>query len=375
MVGELIALDLAKEAEVTVVDPDEEALARVSGRPGLRTVRGSALDRELVSRVCSGAEVVCGALPGRLGFGLLEMLIDLGLNAADISFMPQNFLDLDRAAREKGVTVVPDFGVAPGMCHLLVGRAAHLLDEVEEGRILVGGIPAAPKPPWNFKLVFSPEDTLDEYNRPARFVEDGGIKEAPALSGLELVEFPGIGTLEAFLTDGLRSLTKTVKARRLSEKTMRWPGHAAMMEALRSAGMFDPRPRRLAGVEAVPLKITSELLFEEWRMRPEEGDRDLTVMRVAVSGRKGEDRVTLTWDLVDRFDEEERRSSMSRVTAFPCAIMARAIASGLVQRKGVLAPESLAGDDRLFGLLMAEQAQRGVVYHQKTEVEKGRWGL
>ncbi len=218
-------------------------------------------------------------------------------------------------------------------------------------------------------MVFSPEDTIDEYNRPVRMVREGRVREVPALSGLERVDFPGIGTLEAFYTDGLRSLVKNIEAPELSEKTMRWPGHAAMMEALREAGFFEPEPARVAGCEVAPLKFTSELLFKSWRMDPAAGGRDMTVMRVLVRGRRGGDRVTHTWDLLDRYDEAEGRTSMARTTGFPCALMARALARGMVKGKGVLAPETLAGDDALFGYIMSGLKERGVEYTRSELIE------
>ena len=370
MVGRTIALDLAADYEVTVIDLNRSALEDLAGRPGLRSVTGSALDPAIVGPEVEAADVVCGAVPGRLGYGMLEMLVKMGRPVADISFMPEDFMALDGPARERGIAVVPDFGVAPGMCHLLVGRGAHLLDEVEEARILVGGIPADPEPPWNFKVVFSPEDTIDEYNRPVRMVEDGRVVEVPALSGLETIEFPGVGTLEAFYTDGLRSLVKNVKAPLISEKTMRWPGHATMMEALREAGFFDPEEKEVAGCRVAPLKFTSELLFKSWKMNPARGDRDMTLMRVMVRGKKGNARVTHTWDLRDYFHEESGQTSMARTTGFPCALMARALAQGMIPEKGVLAPETLAGNDELFGFIMSGLKERGIKYVRTVVEEK-----
>lgn len=373
LVGGLIAADLSRDFEVTVIDLDRAALDRVKAGAGVETIVGSAVDPQVVGPATEETAVVAGAVPGRLGYQMLELLIDLGRNVADISFMPQDFTALDQRAKDRGVTVVPDFGVAPGMCHLLVGRAAHLLDEVDSAEILVGGIPANPKPPWNFKVVFSPEDTIDEYIRPARFVRDGREESLPALSELEEIDIPGVGRLEAFLTDGLRSLIKTIPARNMVEKTMRWPGHAQMMEALRQAGFFDPQPRPLAGSDISPLRATSELLFSDWQMRPDEGDRDLTVMSVRVVGRRQGQSVTYHWQLVDRFDEATGRHSMARTTGHACAAMARAIGQGRLTKTGVIAPELVADDDALFRFLLAQQAEQGVVYHQTVTTETETW--
>ncbi len=373
LVGGLIAADLSSDFEVTVIDVNAEALKRLAAKAPVKTVLGSAVDPQVVGPAAAEADVVCGAVPGRLGYQMLKMLIELGKNAADISFMPEDFLELDGLAKERGVSVVPDFGVAPGMCHFLVGRGAHLLDEVEDVLILVGGIPKNPKPPFNFKIVFSAEDVIDEFLRPVRYVKDGRLVTTPAASGLELIEFPGVGVLEAFYTDGLRSLVKTIKAKNLAEKTLRWPGHAEMMVALREMGLFGKKPRILGGVEVTPFKVTADLLFPVWEMKPEAGDRDMTIMKVVVNGKKDGDMVTYTWYLEDYFDEATWYHSMARTTGFPCAAMARAIAQGMVKEKGVIAPELLAGDDELFDFLMTELSKRGVNYTQTVEVKKERW--
>lgn len=364
LVGRLIATDLVRDFEVTVLDPDAEALAMLSRNVPVQTVTGSALDRSLLGRLCRDAAVVCGAVPGRLGFEVMRLVIEQGKPLVDISFMPEDFLALDELAKARGVTVIPDMGVAPGMSNLLAGRGASLVDEVDELRLYVGGLPLTPVPPFNYKIVFSADDVLEEYTRPARFMEDGRVVTTEALSGIEELDFPGVGVLEAFFTDGLRSLLTTIKARRMVEKTMRYPGHASQMRLLRDIGLLDDQPRTVLGTEVIPRRVLAQFLFPKWKMRPEDGDRDLTAMRVVVRGKRSGQEVLCTWDLLDRFDEPTFTHSMARTTGYPCAIMARAVAAGLVPRTGVLAPETLAGVEPLFHFMMTQLQQRGISFHE-----------
>ena len=164
-------------------------------------------------------------MPSRFGFATLDAILDLGKHYCDISFMPEDAWELDEKAVAAGVIAVVDCGVAPGMSNLQAGLAARHLDPCHSIDIMVGGIPRDPKPPWNYKAGFSPFDVVEEYLRPSRIIENGEMVIKDALSEPELLEFEGVGTLEAFNTDGLRSLAETIKVPMMRERTMRYPGH------------------------------------------------------------------------------------------------------------------------------------------------------
>ena len=367
LVGHVIASDLAQEYDVVVVDRDRGRLEALGAKlPQIETAAASATRAEELGPILEGAHIVTAGVPGELGFAMMKTVIGLGKNLCDISFMAEDFDDLDGLAREKGVTVIPDIGVAPGMSNFLMGRGASLVDEVKEAYIYVGGIPENPEPPFNYKATWSPLDCIDEFLRPARIVEGGKEVVVEAASGLHLKEFPGVGTLEVFYTDGLRSLAKNIRGETVAEMTMRWPGHVEQMKLLRSMGLFDKKSRRLGGVDIVPLEVTAGILLPMWKMEPEKGDRDLTVMRVVVRGYRGKDEITSTWDLCDRFDEASWTSSMGRCTGCTCSVFARALQKGLVKAKGVVAPEKLADDDALYAFVMAEQKRRGLIYRETT---------
>jgi lysine 6-dehydrogenase len=367
MVGTVIAADLAADLEVTVADRSADALARVARRvPGVRTVEADLSDPARITALAQEADVVCGALASRLGLAALRAVIAAGKPYCDISFMAEDAWTLDALAKEAGVTAVVDCGVAPGMSNLLAGWSTARLQEVEAIVMMVGGVPVLRGWPWDYKAGFAPSDVLEEYTRPARIVENGQIVVREALSELERVDFPGVGTLESFNTDGLRSLAYTLGVPNMKEKTLRWPGHVEKMAMLRHLGLFGTEPILVAGQQVVPRDLTSKLLFPQWTY--EEGEEDLTVMRVEAVGQQAGQRVRLSWDLFDRYDPATRCTSMSRTTAFPCAIVARMLLEGAVPGTGVIVPERLGQAPGVPERVLAELQRRGVHYAERTEV-------
>lgn len=378
MVGSVMALDLGRvkgEFEITIADARAEAIQKVVDRcreAGI-AVRGEIADLSdavTVRRLVKPYDIVLGALASRIAFAALRTVIEAGKPYADISFMGEDALDLDALARERGVTAVVDMGVAPGMSHLLAGRAAAALSPCDNIEIYVGGLPVERRWPYQYKAAFSPSDVVEEYTRPTRLVEHGRVVVRPALSEPELMEFDGIGTLEAFNTDGLRSLAATHLGRvpMMKEKTLRYPGHIELMRVLRETGLFSEVPVEIATAEGGlarvrPRDLMARLLFPMWTYGP--GEEDLTVMRVMGEGMKNGKRVRMQWDLSDRFSQETRCTSMARTTAFPCTIIARMLALGELSKPGVIVPEMLGANAKIVEHVLAEHAARGVEYRYR----------
>lgn len=368
MVGSVIAADLVQGGTETpapavrVADRSEAALERVARRTAGRaqSVRADLSDPAEVARLSRGADVVVGALASHLGLAALEAVIDTGRSAVDISFMAEDARTLSARAKSRGATVYTDFGVAPGMSNLLSAVAAGELDRPERLEIMVGGLPVERRHPFQYKAGFAPADVIEEYVRPARLVEGGRIVVREALSGVEPVDFPGVGTLEAFNTDGLRTLCDTLEIPFMRERTLRYPGHADLMRAFRTAGLFSTMPVEVGGAPVVPRDVLAALLFPQWTY--DEGEADLTVMRIDVDGRRGGTPHMIRYDLVDRFDAATGFSSMARTTGFPCAAVALELLAGRLQNPGVHPPEALAGDHVFVERLLARLASRGVCF-------------
>ena len=368
LVGELIAKDLEKDHlfQVSVADIDQEKINKITKDSKIIGVKADLSSSDDIKKIIADQDIIVGAVPGFLGFNMLHSVIETGKNIADISFMAEDTLRLNQLAKEKGVTAVVDMGVAPGMSHLLVGYVDSLLDETESAMILVGGLPVIREWPYEYKISWSPKDVIEEYIRPARLMEGGRIIEKEALSEIELVDLPGIGTLEAFNTDGLRSLLYTLNIPDIKEKTLRYPGYAEKMRMLRETGFFDETPVDIYGINVKPLDLTSKLLFPKWQLK--EGESELTVMRVMVQGKKDGKRLRYTYDLLSYYDKVENASSMSRATGFPCAIVARLIAEGDYRHKGISPPEYLGKKHNVYDKILEELAKRNIIY-RKSVVE------
>jgi lysine 6-dehydrogenase len=364
LVGSAIVQDLAEDHRFQILGADlrQEALKKISQFPSVSTREADLSDPRKVAELIKDADLVVSAVPGFLGYQTLESVIRAGKNVVDISFFNQDAFELDGLAREKGVTAIVDCGVAPGLCNIIAGYASAALDRTDSYLCLVGGLPQKREWPYEYKAVFSPADVIEEYVRPARFLENGQEVVYPALSEVELREFPGIGTLEAFNTDGLRSLRRTLDIPNMREKTMRYPGHAGLMRVFRESGFFDPNPIEVAGVQVRPLDLTSRLLFEQWAMK--ESEKDLTVMQVMLEGEQKGKRLTYSYYLVDHYDTVKKVTSMARTTGYTCAIAARLLLDGKVPFQGICPPEYLGQSEGLFQHFQSEYHKRGILLEE-----------
>ena len=369
LIGRVIARELASEegSTVSVFDADPDALERV-GRETHASVHPADLSRpEAVASAVADADAVVGALPGALGFSMLRAVIEAGKPIADISFSREDPLQLETLARERGVTAVVDCGISPGLSNFFIGRATRDLNEVDDARIYVGGLPFNRRWPYEYSVVFSVSDVIEEYTRPARLLHEGKIVTRPALSEVERVEVSGIGTLEAFLTDGLRTLLRTVPARAMTEKTLRYPGHAEKMELLRETGFFGTEPLELrGGARATPREVSEHLLSRAW-LRPESAE-EFTYLKVVVTGRKLGRTLRTTFELLDK--THGGLTSMARTTAFPCAVIARMLARGEYRDPGIRPLEMLASNREAAARLEMGLSARGIRWTKEShEVE------
>ena len=370
-IGSVAAEDLAKSmspVEVFVADKNVARAEEVTERIGTNNVSWIQLDasnyREMV-KTLGDFDLVIGFLPGSLGYRLVEACIDAERNLVDVSYMPEDPLTLNDKAVRANVTVIPDCGLAPGISNVLVGHTLGKLDEVWAVQIMVGGLPEKPVPPLGYIITWSPENLIDEYTRKTRIVENGQIVDVETLSGLEEVEFPNVGMLEAFYTDGLRTLLHTVKnVNNMWEKTLRYSGHAEKIRLLNALGFFNEDHISVNGVSLSPRKLTVKL-FERKLRRPE--IRDIVVMRVEVSGVKNDKHVRYVYHLLDRYNEERGTTAMARTTAYPASIVAKSMLEKAVKEKGVVPLERLGVSEEFFSTFLNELEKRGI---EITEEEK-----
>ena len=356
MIGRAIALDLAKEHTVTSFDLNSLNLEEVKSRnAAIQTVGADLSQFAEYENWFSPFDMVVTAVPGFIGYKTLEAVIQAGKNVVDISFFPEEALQLDKLAKQKGVTAVTDCGVAPGISNFILGRENEEM-KITSFECYVGGLPKEKKPPFLYKAPFSPVDVIQEYIRPARLVENGTIVTKPALSDIEGIHFEEIGELEAFNTDGLRSLISTMShIPDMKEKTLRYPGHIDLVIALQQAGFFDTTALRFEEVDITPLEFTSRLLVNHWKLGPEE--EEFTIMKIII---KGEDK-TVEYNLLDRYDAATQTSSMARTTGYTCNAAVNLVGKNLFSEKGVFPPELVGKDKKCFDFVMQYLEDRNVI--------------
>lgn len=368
LIGRPIALDLALDDnfDVSVADIDQKKLDSFR-QTHIQAIHADLSDRQKLQELILPFDYVVNAVPGSMGFECLHRIIEHGKDVVDIAFYPEDMFSLDKLAREQDVCAICDMGVAPGMSHLLTGYAASQLDEVSKVLIYVGGLPVKREWPWQYKAVFSPADVIEEYTRPARLVENGKEVIKEALSEAELLNFEPVGMLEAFNSDGLRSLVKTIKANYMAEKTLRYPGHIEYIKVLKASGFFDTMPTTFSGHKLIPLTFTQKMLFEKWQLGPNEAD--LTVMKIMVEGVKSGKHKRYTYDLYDTYDADTGIHSMARTTGYAATMALRMMAEGLYHKPGIQAPEFVGQERSCVDFILEGLKKRGVIYKESVKSE------
>jgi lysine 6-dehydrogenase len=362
MVGRAMAIDLAVKYNVTSFDVSEQALQLLTQKNNsIKTVKADLSNYSNYNAMLAEFDFVICAVPGFMGYKTLEAIINAKKNVVDISFFPENALELDALAKEKDVTAVVDSGVAPGMSNLMLGYHNERMT-ITNFECMVGGLPKKRVYPFEYKAPFSPIDVLEEYTRPARYVENSCIVIKPALSDAELIDFEQVGTLESFNTDGLRSILFTMgHIPNMKEKTLRYPGHIALMQGLIKAGFLNTTPVNFKGQQISPMEFTSSLLFDQWKLG--ETEPEFTLMQIKISDAKK----TICYDLYDEYDATTQTSSMSRTTGYTCTAALNMLIKKLFTEKGVFPPELVGKDEACFNFILNYLNERNINY-RKTEI-------
>ena len=348
-VGKVIAADLSREFEVTSADVNPQALDLLATLYPVKTRVADLGDAQAVTSAIGHADLVVCAVPGFMGFNTLKTVIEAGKNVVDISFFAEDAFELNDLAARRKVTAVVDCGIAPGTPDYLVGHLAGQM-QIDDFTFMVGGLQFHRTGPNDYLPTFSPTDVWEEYTRPARYVRDGKLITMPPLSEPELVEFRIGGhhlSLEAFNTDGLRSLITTMAGRipNMKEKTLRFPGHIAHIRKLQETG------------EAwVPDKWT-----------PDEDEDEFTIMRIVMRGSQGGRPKTVTHTVFVTYDPATQFSSMSRATGYSCTGVARCVLDGTYKRVGISPPSYVGEAPGCTERIFAHLRERDIVFERVEE--------
>lgn len=365
MVGSTMAIDLATKHRVTISDLNNNALKKVAKKgTTLTTLQLDVTNKKELQQALKPFDLVICAVPGYLGFQTLKAVIEAQKNVVDISFFPENSLELDQLAKEKNITAIVDCGVAPGMGNIILGYYNEKL-KLTDFECLVGGLPKVKKWPFCYKAPFSPVDVIEEYTRPARYIENGTVITKEALSDCEYVDFKGIGTLESFNSDGLRSIIFTMPhIKNMKEKTLRYPGHVEYVKVLKESGFFNKEKITINGTSISPLDFTSKILFNEWKLG--ETEEELTVMRITLKGSNSKGQLkTIVYNLHDEYCEKTQTTSMARTTGYTATAVANLFLDGLFVEKGIFPPELIGKHEICFNYILNYLEERNIHYIKK----------
>lgn len=360
LVGSAIAIDLAKNHQVTSVDINPDSFKKFKNSPNIASIQADLGSPEKVKELVSDYDLVIGAVPGFMGRQTMKAIIEAGKNMVDISFMPEDFMELDGLAKKHRVTVVADCGVAPGMGNIILGYHNQNMD-VKKYECLVGGLPVIREWPYEYKAVFSPIDVIEEYIRPARYIQNYEMLTKEALSDPELVHFEGLGTLESWNSDGLRSLMQTMKnIPDMIEKTLRYPGCIEYLRVLRDSGFFSYDEIEVNGTKIRPIDVTAKLLFPKWKLK--EGEEDFTIMRIVIEGTENGKYKKYVYHLLDRFDRKNNIISMARTTGYTCTAVASLMLENGFSGPGVNPPERVGEKEGNLSYVLKYLKERNVNY-------------
>lgn len=345
--GKGAAYDLVKQdsvEQIILADIDTkcaEALAKEVGDKAVaKTV--DAKNRDQLVKVFSEVDSVISAVSYTVNVLHTEVAIETGTHMCDLGggwTVVEKQLEMNDQARDAGVTVVPDCGLAPGMVSVLARDGIDYLDRIESVKIRVGGLQQEPRPPLNYALIFSVEGLINEYIEPCVALRDGKITIEDPLVGFEEITFAEpFGKLEAFNTSGGTSTlpqTYEGKVNELDYKTIRYPGHGHKMWCIMKLGLMDSEELEIGGMKIAPRRVLESLL--EKNLPP--SGKDVTLLRVMVEGWKGTEARNIEYEVIDYFDDATGLTSMMRTTSFPASVTAMMMADGRITERGVLTPE------------------------------------
>ena len=355
MIGSFIAEELCNDFEVMVVDNNKSTLNQIEKRNHRISAINFDVKNGIIEDIIANYDLAVNCLPGFMGLEMLKKIIQCKVSCVDIAFMPENCLELSEFALENNCLVIPDAGVAPGLSNLIIGNIVAN-NKIEEIQTMVGGLPKKKNPPWNYKAPFSPIDVIEEYTRPARIRINGKTEVREALSKKLRLEVEGIGELEAFLTDGLRTLLDSKgslsEVPNLMEFTIRYPGHCDLIRKMVSDGKFSNA--NVKGKKITRKEETSGKLFESWKL--EEGEEEFTFMLILAVPSEGNE---ISYTIYDEFTEGA--TSMARTTGLTACAFSRLVLENKIKEKGVICPETLGMNNIFYDYVLNYLRDRGIL--------------
>lgn len=358
MMGSAAAYDLARanpDDEIVLADINFQQATQAAKAIGsnVRPLRLDVNAQKDILRAIEGSSAVISAVSYSVNYQISKAGIQAGVHVCDLGGNDEvvaRQLTLDADAKQKGVTIIPNCGLAPGLINILAMEGAKELDELESIHLRVGGLPQNPQPPLFYQIAFSVDGLINEYVEKAAVIRNGNLMHIDPMSELEEIEFKEVGKLEAFNTSGgISTLTELLKGRvkNLDYKTIRYRGHCEKFKTLLDLGFATNEPVMVGG----SVKTNREFFAEMLRKKLDHGDKDLVVARATITGRKGNAERVLVYEFVDYYDDTTKITAMMRTTAFPTSIITQMLAHGIISTRGVLPPEVCVPGDRMIAEL------------------------
>ena len=350
LVGKAMALDLAKKHNVFLLDFNDKALKEVQFlNQSIVTSCFDLNDTDRLIEFVSETDIVLVAVPGSLGFETVQKIIECKKDIVDISFARENLMLLNSIAKKNEITVIYDAGVAPGIPNFILG-ALDKNQKILGFQYFVGGLPMEPKPPYNYKAPFSPFDVIEEYTRPARLMRNGKILTLPALSEIIEKKYDRVGNLEAFNSDGLRSILTTMgHIPNMLEKTLRYPGHADLIKRELESNKIQPNNKK-----------SLEKLFEDWKLN--HGEKEFTILDIKIECELED----YNYLLYDQTDDLTSISSMARTTGYTATATVNFLLEKGYNRYGVFPPEIVSRETDIWMFVNRYLKTRGIHISERT---------
>lgn len=359
-VGRHMAIDLCKDPsyEVISVDLNREALEYLASVYPVHIRVADLSTTEGVTRAVEDADIVIGSVPYSIGYSMLETVIRAGKYIVDISYFMEDPFGLDDLAKANGVTAVVDCGVVPGMGNIILGDLTRKM-KVARYECYVGGVPKSRNAPLGYKSPFPVLEVLEEYAENGTMVENGKVVKRPMLDETMTIDLDKVGTMTCLNSDGLRTLINTMDIPDMFEKTLRYPNHVEQMRIFRDTGLLNTDPINVEGVSVRPIDVTASLLSPLWKY--EQGEADVTVMRLVISGEEDGKPATYTYDMYDEYDPVTGALSMARTTGYTCNAVTRLVLDGTYSHKGISPPEFVGRTDGCWKSVEQYLKDRGVI--------------
>ncbi len=356
MMGSAAAYDLARSSadnQVVLADINIQTAKRSAGAigPNVHPVRLDVNSNRDLVEAMKGCNAVISAVTYSVNLQVTRAALEAGVHVCDLggnNDVVDRQIALDGEARARGVTIVPNSGLAPGLINILAVTASKGFDSLDSILLRVGGLPRNPRPPLNYQIVFSVEGLINEYVEQVLVIQDGELKHVDPMSGLEDIEFPEpFGMLEAFTTSGgLSTLPELFagRVRTLDYKTIRYRGHCEKFKTLLDLGFATMEPMMVGG----SVKTNREFFADLLRKKLDFGDKDVVLARATITGKKDGAEKVLAYEFVDHYDESASITAMMRATAFPTSITAQMLAHGTITERGVKPPELCVPGDAMI---------------------------